>query len=73
MANRSKKVAVSLAAIAIDEALNDSSSDEDRHAPRKLPKSRQYFKCVSRMDDDEFRTHFRLTKSMTKFSAYIVL
>lgn len=50
----------------------DSSSDEEFSGfkpqlivtPRKLPKSRHYFSLVDEMDDQEFYTHFRLSRGL---------
>ena len=48
--------------------VDDSSSEQDERsassaAPkRKLPKYRQYFAQVDLMDDEEFFTHFRLSR-----------
>lgn len=58
-------VGVAIAAIA--EADSSSESDDEevkqpRSTPRKLPKSRQYFSQVDKMDDAEFMSHFRLSK-----------
>ena len=55
-------------AVAVTAIVDDSSSEEDERsassaAPkRKLPTSRQYFAQVDLMDDEEFFTHFRLSR-----------
>lgn len=60
--------AISLVMTAVAE---DSSSDDDvgtpPATPRKLPKSREFFDNIQRMDDQEFRSHFRLGRGIQKY------
>ena len=67
-ADKYKTVAAAVA-VAVTAIVNDSSSSEDDDngsagtvPKRKLPKSRQYFAQVDLMDDNEFFTHFRLSR-----------
>ena len=63
------KTIAAAVAVAVTAIVDDSSSSEEDErsassaAPkRKLPKSRQYFAQVDLMDDEEFFTHFRLSR-----------
>ena len=63
---RKRKIATVVTAVmAIADAL-DTDSEEEKEPPRKLPKSRAYFNLVDEMDEEEFLTHFRVSRGMTK-------
>lgn len=52
---------------------SDSSSSEDDDTPktpRKLPKSRKMFENIEEMDEQEFRSHFRLGYSKNSSHMY---
>lgn len=53
----------------LSESSSSSESDEEEVVvPRSLPKSRTFFMMIEDMDDEEFRSHFRLGRGRLSYT-----